>query len=68
MKPLRPALLAALIAIGIDSPADATVSAGDPAPNFTKDQLDFPSPGMTTPRTLADYSGKVIVFFLFGCT
>jgi hypothetical protein len=68
MKPLRSALLATLITLGMDAPAGATVSAGDPAPNFTKNELDSPSPGLTTPRTLADYSGKVIVFFLFGCT
>ncbi len=55
-------VLAALAA----APARAIVSPGDPAPNFTKNQLDFPALGQVTPRSLADWPGKVIVFFLLG--
>lgn len=66
MKVLRTALLAAALAAAPEA-AHATVSAGDVAPNFTKNEMDYPAFGQTTPRTLADYSGKVIVFFLFGC-
>lgn len=58
--------LAAGLAAALVTPAAAIVSPGDPAPNFTKSQLDYPALGQTTPRTLADYSGKVIVFFLLG--
>lgn len=47
-------------------PAVATVGPGDVAPNFTKNQLDSPGFGQVTPRSLADYSGKVMVFFLMG--
>jgi len=46
--------------------ASAIVNPGDTAPNFQKDELDSPAFGQTTPRTLADYSGKVILFFLLG--
>lgn len=63
-------LLAVSAAIALGSsfacPAQAIVNPGDTAPNFTKNELDFPSFGQVTPRTLADYSGKVIVFFLLG--
>lgn len=59
-------LLALGLAAGLAGPARATVNLGDPAPNFTKQQLDYPGLGLTTPRSLADYSGKVIVFFLLG--
>jgi len=59
--------VAALVTVAcLASPAGAIVSPGDQAPNFTKNQLDSPSLGQVTPRTLADYSGKVIVFFLLG--
>ncbi|HKQ59332.1 MAG TPA: hypothetical protein VJY35_15825 [Candidatus Eisenbacteria bacterium] len=63
MRPFVPALLAALILAG---PAQAIVQPGDIAPNFTKNELDSPAIGQVTPRTLADYAGKVIVFFLLG--
>ena len=54
------------IIAALAGPAAAIVSPGNTAPSFTKNQLDFPSIGQVTPRTLADYSGKVIVFFLLG--
>lgn len=60
------AVLAVLGLAGLASPARAIVNLGDPAPDFTKQQLDYPGLGLTTPRSLADYSGKVIVFFLLG--
>ena len=47
-------------------PARAIVSPGQPAPNFTKNQLDHPAFGQVTSRSLADWSGQVIVFFLLG--
>lgn len=59
-------LLTVALASGLAGPARAVVGPGDPAPNFTKQQLDYPGFGLTTPRSLADYSGKVIVFFLLG--
>ena len=59
--------VAALVAVAcLAAPAGAIVNPGDQAPNFTKNQLDSPSFGQVTPRTLADYSGRVIVFFLLG--
>jgi len=64
--PLLPHVAALLIAGGLAAPAAAIVAPGDQGPNFTKNQLDSPSFGQVTPRTLADYSGKVIVFFLLG--
>jgi len=64
--PLLPHVAALLIAVCLAAPAAAIVVPGDQAPNFTKNQLDSPSFGQVTPRTLADYSGKVIVFFLLG--
>jgi len=47
-------------------PARAVVVPGNAAPDFTKNQLDYPSIGQVTPRSLADYTGKVLVFFLLG--
>lgn len=41
----------------------AGVIVGDSAPAFTKNELDAPAPAA---RSLADYPGKVIVFFLLG--
>ncbi len=61
-----PQVAGLVLAACLASPAAAIVSPGNTAPNFTKNQLDFPSIGQVTPRTLADYSGKVIVFFLLG--
>jgi hypothetical protein len=62
----RAPAIALVVATCIASPALAIVSPGDPAPNFTKNELDSPSFGQVTPRSLADYTGKVIVFFLLG--
>ena len=61
------ALLVLTLSLSAISPAHAVVNLGDTAPDFTKNELDFPSLGLTTPRSLSDYSGKVLVFFLFGC-
>ena len=59
--------LAALVMVAcLATPAAAIVMPGNVAPNFTKNQLDYPSIGQVTPRSLTDYSGKVIVFFLLG--
>ena len=67
---MRQRLLVTAAALGLVAalagPAGAIVSPGDVAPNFTKNELDSPGFGQVTPRTLADYSGKVIVFFLLG--
>jgi len=64
--PLLPHVAALAIVACLAAPAAAIVVPGNVAPNFTKNQLDFPSIGQVTPRSLADYSGKVIVFFLLG--
>ena len=60
------ALAICLVAVLAAAPARAIVNLGDPAPNFTKNQLDYPSMGAVTPRSLADWQGKVILFFLLG--
>ena len=64
--PRLPHASALVLAACLSTPAAAIVNPGDQAPNFTKNQLDSPSFGQVTPRTLADYSGKVIIFFLLG--
>jgi hypothetical protein len=67
MRPPPRATAAALtLAACLATPARAIVYPGDQAPNFTKNELDSPAFGQVTPRTLADYAGKVIVFFLLG--
>jgi hypothetical protein len=63
---MRPPVIALLATLTLAGPARAIVQPGDTAPNFTKNQLDSPAIGQVTPRTLADYAGKVIVFFLLG--
>ena len=55
-----------LVAVLAATPARAIVNLGDTAPNFTKNELDYPTLNQVTPRSLADYAGKVIVFFLLG--
>ena len=65
LRPL-PRVAALVIVACLATPAAAIVVPDDVAPNFTKNELDSPSFGQVTPRTLADYSGKVIVFFLLG--
>lgn len=61
-----PTLAALVLAACLAAPAAAIVVPGNTAPNFTKNELDVPAVGQVTSRTLADYSGKVIVFFLLG--
>lgn len=55
----------ALLALGAAS-AGAVALPGDPAPNFTKNELDYPAIGQTTPRSLTDYLGKVVILFEMG--
>ena len=67
MRPTVLPLAAALVlAAAVATPAVAIVNPGDAAPNFTKNQLDHPAFGQVTSRSLSDYAGKVIVFFLLG--
>ena len=61
---IRPALVVLLLACAVS--AQAAVQEGQPAPNFTKQQLDFPAFGQTTTRSLSDYLGKVVVLFVLG--
>ena len=56
-------LAASLAAV---EPAGAEVVEGEAAPAFTKNQLDTPSFGQTTPLSLSDYAGKVVILFLLG--
>ena len=44
----------------------AAVAEGQPAPAFTKNQLDSPGLNQTTPRSLSNYSGKVVFLFMMG--
>ncbi len=62
VSPLR-ALLTVVVFMGLAGPASATVQVGDPAPNFTKDQLGAPAPAA---RSLSDDAGKVVILFLLG--
>ena len=57
------ALLVLVFSNAFMTPARATVQAGDPAPDFTKDELGAPAPAA---RSLGDYSGKVVILFLLG--
>jgi peroxiredoxin len=45
--------------------ARATVSAGDVAPNFTKNEL-APGPAVGAPRSLSEFAGKVVLLILAG--
>jgi hypothetical protein len=65
---MRNTLRCLLVALALASaqPASAIVQEGQPAPALTKNQLDYPSFGMHTPRSLAEFSGKVIVMFVTG--
>jgi len=54
------------VLIACAQPAMAAVQEGQPAPNFTKDQLDYPAFGQHTSRSLSDYLGKVVVLFVMG--
>ena len=61
MRPLVVSLLlAALIPLATPREARALIPLGASAPNFTKTDLTG------TPRSLSDYSGKVVVLFLLG--
>jgi hypothetical protein len=62
----RFALAAAALLLAAAGPAAAIVHPGDVGPNFTKQRLDHPSLGQTTPVSLYDYSGKVIMLFILG--
>ena len=59
-------LAAALTITMAPAMARAYVAEGQPAPAFTKQQLDSPAFGQTTPRSLSDYAGKVIFLFMMG--
>ncbi len=61
-------LLALLFAATLALPAPAIVHEGSVAPNFTKSELVGPPWAAGPSRTLGDYLGKVIVFFLLGNT
>ena len=67
---MRQTILRALLAGAILSTSAASAWAvampGQPAPNFTKNELDSPAFGQTTPRSLTDYRGKVVVLFELG--
>jgi hypothetical protein len=65
---MRTTLRCLLVALALASarPAAAIVQEGQPAPAFTKKQLDYPSFGTHTPRSLVEFSGKVIVMFVMG--
>ena len=58
-------LVAALAIFGA-RPALAIVQEGQPAPALTKNQLDYPFFGTHSPRSLSEFSGKVIVMFVMG--
>lgn len=64
--PLTVTAVALALTAGVAAPARAIVQPGDVAPDFTKNELDSPVFGQVTPRSLADYAGKVVVFFLLG--
>lgn len=64
--PLRALAATILLLLASAAPAAAIVHPGDVAPNFTKARLDYPAPGQTTPTSLYDYSGKVVVLFILG--
>jgi hypothetical protein len=63
---LRALAAAILVLTSAAVPAAAIVHPGDVAPNFTKQRLDHPAPGQTTPVSLYDYAGKVVVLFILG--
>ena len=61
------ATLMLALALGApDREARGAVAEGQPAPAFTKNQLDSPGPNQTTPRSLSDYAGKVVFLFMMG--
>ena len=60
------ALAAALVMTSAPAIARAFVAEGQPAPAFTKFELDSPIVGQNTLRSLNDYAGKVIFVFVMG--
>lgn len=59
-------LIAAFVAALGARDAGAIAGPGDVAPDFTKDQLDYPVMGQTTPTSLSDYLGQVVLIFELG--
>lgn len=66
MRTITSLFSAAALLAGLAASAGAVALPGDPAPDFTKNQLDSPSFGLTTPRSLSDYRGQVVVIFELG--
>jgi len=59
--------VACLLLLGVlAGAATAGVQEGQVAPNFTKNQLDYPAFGQFTPRSLSEYAGKVIFVYVLG--
>jgi peroxiredoxin len=58
-----------LLTLAVLAPvARAYVNPGDTAPNFAKNELTGPAWAVGPGRTLNNYLGKVVVFYLFGAT
>lgn len=64
--PARAFAATTVLLFALAGQAAAIVHPGDVGPNFTKSRLDYPALGQTTPVSLYDYSGKVIVLFILG--
>ena len=58
--------LVTLAGLVFATPALAEVHPGDTWLDFTKNRLDYPGLGQTTPVSMFEYSGKVVVLFLLG--
>jgi len=66
---MRAAHFVAAAVVGLALWAGAAVAGvveGQVAPDFTKNQLDYPAPFQYTPRSLSEFSGKVIFLFALG--
>jgi hypothetical protein len=65
---MKQRMATALLGLGLalGPAASAGVQEGQPAPDFTKDQLDTPAFGQVTPRSLSESFGKVIFLFVLG--
>ena len=59
---------AVLAILALYATAGAYVHEGQPAPPFTKNTLAGPPYAVGAAVSLADYSGKIVVIFLLGCT
>jgi hypothetical protein len=66
LTPRMLVLAAALAVTAAPAVARAYVAEGQPAPPFTKQELDSPVVGQTTTRSLGSYAGKVIFLFMIG--